>query len=127
VWQTGSVLFGLTINGTSHSPSQLKQDVAFFLLARGDYAWLGYGRWGMTWPFNPEPAHGELPPLPHGIPRPELMDTDFGHPLGLCTEKKGDGSGAAVRTFTREWTKASVELSCGGENNTTFEATITMK
>jgi hypothetical protein len=41
VWQTKSVLFGLTINGTSHSPAQLTQDMAFFLLARGDYAWLG--------------------------------------------------------------------------------------
>ena len=38
--------------------------VAFFLLARGPYAWIGWGTWGMTWPFNAEPAHGELPPLP---------------------------------------------------------------
>ena len=43
--------------------AQLEQDIAFFLLARGKYAYLGWGEWGMTGPFNPEPAHGELPPM----------------------------------------------------------------
>ena len=60
IWQRLPKLFGLTVNATS--PLQLDQDMAFFLLARGPYAWLGWGEWGMTWPFNPEPAHGELPP-----------------------------------------------------------------
>ena len=70
------MLFGLSLNGTQLK--QLEQDLAFFLMARGDYAWAGWGTWGMTWPFNPEPAHGELPPLPHGVPRPDELDVDYG-------------------------------------------------
>ena len=59
---------------------QFQQDLAFFLLARGPYTWLGWGVWGMTWPFNAEPAHGTLPPLPHGVPRPAALDLDYGRP-----------------------------------------------
>jgi hypothetical protein len=130
-WQLHAKLFGLTINGTTHSPAQLNQDLAFFLLARGRYAWLGWGVWGMTWPFNPEPAHGELPPLPHGVPRPEILDSlDVGTPLGLCTEKATSGHGSSAgnvsRTFTREWSKVTVEMTCGGDGYA-FEATITKK
>ena len=73
-------------------------------------------------------AHGELPPLPHGVPRPALLDVDFGTPIGLCKEKPNTISGAAnsSRTFTREWTKATVELTCGGDEEA-FQASITMK
>lgn len=106
-------LFGLRVK--DNKPSQLIQDVAFFLLARGDYAWLGWGQWGMTWPFNPEPAHGTVPPLPHGYPRPAELDVDYGSPLGLCSE-------TSHGIFSREFTHASVQL-----NTLTFEATITMK
>eukprot|EP01065_Artemidia_motanka_P034933 TRINITY_DN42915_c0_g1_i1.p1 TRINITY_DN42915_c0_g1~~TRINITY_DN42915_c0_g1_i1.p1 ORF type:complete len:440 (+),score=155.68 TRINITY_DN42915_c0_g1_i1:56-1375(+) len=102
-WQTQSILFGVSVKGSNMT--QFEQDLAFFLLARGDYAWLGWGVWGMTWPFNPEPAHGELPPLPHGVPRPTALDKDYGKPLGLCTEPKRG-------VFTREWTKATVQLDC---------------
>ena len=60
----------------------------------------------MTWPFNPEPAHGELPPLPHGVPRPALLERDFGEPTGpTCAETSPD-------VFTRSWTKGTVELDC---------------
>lgn len=34
--------------------------------------------WGMGWPFNPEPAHGTVPPQPTGIPRYFMMDADYG-------------------------------------------------
>ena len=105
-WQTKAKLFGLTVE--DNEPSQLDQDVAFFLLARGDYAWLGWGVWGMTWPFNPEPAHGELPPLPNGVPRPEMIDRDFGKPVdteGFCEE-------VSEGVFRREWTSGTVELDC---------------
>ena len=111
-WQSHSRLFGLTIeNGTQFA--QLEQDIAFFLIARGPYAWIGWGTWGMTWPFNPEPAHGALPPLPHGVPRPAQLDTDYGEPLGLCRE-------VSAGIFEREWSKAGkVRLDCEA-----FEATI---
>jgi len=108
VWQNQAHLVGLKVNGTKLP--QLKQDVAFFLLARGPYAWLGWGEWGMTWPFNPEPAHGELPPLPEGVPRPALLDHDFGEPVGLCKEAE---TGPLNGTFVRRWTKAGlVTLDC---------------
>ena len=112
-WQAHAMLVGLNVaNGTQLV--QLQQDVAFFLLARGPYAWLGWGVWGMTWPFNAEPAHGALPPLPHGVPRPPELDVDYGVPVGgrLCEE-------TAPGVFERMWSKAHVALDCAS-----FEATI---
>lgn len=112
-WQTGAVPFGLTLNGTV--PSQLRQDLAFFLLARGDYAWLGWGVWGMTWPFGPQPAHGQLPPQFDGVPVPEELRADYGVPEMICWE-------TAPGVFTREWTNVSVELDCNA-----FEARLEFK
>lgn len=109
-WMTQAKLVGVTPNGTQLP--QLQQDVAFFLLARGPFAWLGWGTWGMTWPFNSEPAHGELPPLPHGVPRPALMDRDFGQPLAQCREEQSG-------VFRRGWSKGDIRLDCN-----TFEATL---
>lgn len=97
--------------GVHPSLTQTEQDVAFFLLARGNYSWVGWGTWGMTWPFNPEPAHGTLPPLPHGVPRIALLNHDTGAPVSACRK---DGE-----TFTREYTKASVTMRCD-----TFQADI---
>ena len=109
-WQTTARLVGVTVNGSSLP--QLKQDLAFFLLARGPFAWLGWGVWGMTWPFNPEPAHGELPPLPHGVPRPVEFDQDYGAPQELCSE-------SAPGVFERKWSKATVKLDCNTFTGTT--------
>jgi len=118
-WQVSSKLFGLTI--VDNEPSQVEEDVAFFLLARGPYAWLGWGTWGMTWPFNAEPAHGELPPLPNGVPRPSLIDQDFGVPVddAVCKEVE-------TGVFQRGWSTGVISLDCntftaslpvvGGEN-----------
>ncbi|CAE8624234.1 unnamed protein product [Polarella glacialis] len=111
-WQRSPQLFGLTINSSAVAPAQLEQDVAFFQLARGDYAWLGWGVWGMTWPFNAEPAHGELPPLPYGVPRPALLSKDFGKPSGLCKETRSG-------VFERGYTKAHISLDCN-----TFTASL---
>jgi len=106
-FQDFSYLFGIKVNGTQIL--QLNEDVAHFLLVRGDYAWLGWGVWGMTWPFNA--AEG----FPYGVPRPELLDTDFGVPTEKCQQvEKG--------IFKREWTKASITLNCN-----TFQADIKMK
>ena len=89
------------------------QDIAFFLLVRGKWAWIGWGTWGMTWPFNPEPAHGQLPPMPGGLPLPGSLSVDHGEPAALCHE-------SAPGVFTRTWTKTTVELDCN-----TFAATFT--
>lgn len=57
-------------------------------LVRGPYSWAGWGVWGMTWPFQAEPTHEELPPLPHGVPLPTELTPegarDFSTPLGVC-------------------------------------------
>ena len=102
--QTTANLFGVAVVNATRTP-RLKQDLAFFLLARGPFAWLGWGVWGMTWPFNPEPAHGELPPLPHGVPLPPELQRDYGEPLDFCHEVRPG-------VFARTWSKASVELDC---------------
>jgi hypothetical protein len=110
-WQEHAILFGLTVNGTALP--QLQQDIAFFLLARGPFAWAGWGVWGMTWPFNAEPAHGQLPALPHGVPRPAELDAEYGEPLGLCREE-------AEGVFVRNWSVAGqVRLDCHS-----FEASL---
>jgi hypothetical protein len=84
-------------------------------LVRGPYAWLGWGQWGMTWPFNPEPRHGELPPLPHGVPRPAVLEHDFGVP----GDGDGDGDGdlchettSGSGIFQRLYSRGVVELNC---------------
>jgi len=113
VWQRFPVLFGFSVNGTVLT--QLEQDLAFFLLARGPYAFAGWGVWGMQWPFNAEPRHGQLPPLPHGVPLPKEFDVDYGVPEGLCRETRSG-------VFHREWSLASVQLDCNS-----FVAGITEK
>jgi hypothetical protein len=102
-WQTSTMLFGFTVGGSLLL--QLEQDLAFFLLARGPYAYAGYGLWGMTWPFNPEQRHGSLPPLPNGVPLPKEFYFDYGGPHEICSEVS-DG------VFQREWSRASVQLDC---------------
>jgi hypothetical protein len=133
-------LFGFRLNGTNITNVDL--DIAFFLSARGDYAWIGWGMfflislslslsvclcvcvfpqtkektnvlifthsgvWGMTWPFNPEPAHGELPPEPKGVPRPSQLALDVGVPVDRTCEELSPG------VFKREWSNANVYVNC---------------
>jgi hypothetical protein len=109
-WQRVPLLFGFSVvssnNGTVLRLSQLDQDLAFFLLARGPYAYAGWGVWGMTWPFQAEPGHGAIPPLPHGVPLPtELVLLDYGEPKIGCYEGEAG-------VFYREWTRASIVLDC---------------
>lgn len=113
VWQKNSKLFGLTVGENNTNP-QLVEDVAFFLLARGDYSYLGWGVWGMTWPFNPEPAHGTVPPSSSGVPKPDEISVDYGMPVkdldgvnfATCYETDVEG------VFQRAWTSGIVRLDC---------------
>ena len=68
----------------------------------------------MTWPFNAEPAHGALPPLPRGVPRPAELEADYGAPTeGVCRE-------ARAGVFERTWSRAgTVALDCNA-----FAATL---
>jgi hypothetical protein len=85
-------------------PSQLPeldQDLANFLLVRGPYAWLGHGWLGCSLEYA----------------YPEELEVDYGEPLGLCTESK-----VRPGVFTREWTKATVQMDCN-----TWTPTIDLK
>jgi hypothetical protein len=114
IWQAHPMIFGFSVNGMNLT--QLPQDLAFFLLARGPYAWAGWGVWGMTWPFNAEPSHGQLPPMPHGVPLPKDLDYNYGKPEDeVCFEK-------VAGVFHRKWSHASIELDCNS-----FQSTITFK
>ena len=83
---------------------QAEQITAEFLLARGDYAWVGYGWVGCTSEVRPRPA---------------LWDQDFGgQPDGPCVETKPGQSGV----FTRSYPKATVQWDCNAG-----KGSITMK
>lgn len=81
---------------------KVKEDLATFLLARGDYAWIGYGWIGCA----PQVEYY----------RPPALDVDYGMPVGNATCKGDDGR------FVREYTKATVSFDCH-----TMEAEIAMK
>lgn len=88
----------------------LKQDLANFLLIRGEYAWLGHGWKGCSQEYL----------------FPDEFNVDYGEPLDdasaagkkqICKETS-DGSGI----FTREYTKSSIKMDCNK-----WQGTITMK
>ena len=98
------LLSGLTtVNSTSNPFPYLQQQLAAFLLMRGPYAWIGFGEWGMKWPF-------ELP-FPDAI----FNAPDYGVPLDQHCQR------ASGSIFVRKWSKATVQLDCA-----TFQASITM-
>ena len=106
VTQTRAIMYAWTPGGCGHTkPGNLTTplaDIVNFQLIRGPYAWLGFGWQGcdvtdFQWP--------------------QELDIDFGEPLGLCAET-APGSG----TFTREFEKATVQMSCE-----TYEPTIRIK
>ena len=93
----------------------------------------------MTWPFQAEPAHGQSPSLPYGVPLPKQLTpeaaTDYGTPLGVCyqlgststsTASSSDGGGGSSSSsssstttssssgvFRRKWTNGwVVEIDC---------------
>ena len=124
-WQKYATLFGFSNAGSALT--QLEQDLAFFLLARGPYAWIGWGTWGIGWPFNPEPAHGTLPARPHGVPLPKELSMDVGEPVDPICKETAAGSGV----FKREYSKVSVELDCekfiGKRRTATFPLNFLLK
>lgn len=93
--QTGPMLLQFSRNNHTH-PWPLPfpdQDLATFLLVRGDFGWIGYGWAGC---FSPDT-----------YTRPPGLDVDYGTPLNFCAETaKGSG------VFVRNYTKADVALDC---------------
>jgi hypothetical protein len=84
------LLFGFTTNGTALV--QLDADLAFFLLARGPYAYAGWGVWGMTWPLSAA-----------SLPREFWID--YGAPQNVCRELEPG-------VFERDWTNVNIRLDC---------------
>jgi hypothetical protein len=70
-----------------------EQDLARFLLLRGEYAWLGF-----SWQ---QPYCGDA------YARPPQLDWDFGQPISDCAEVGDD-----TEIFTRRWSRAHVQLDC---------------
>jgi len=79
--------------------TSVMQDIALFLLARGDYAWIGFGWMGCGGPWV----------------RPPQVDVDYGVPTSDCKQIK-------TGIFTREYSKATVTMDCPN-----WAATIKMK
>ena len=105
-----ALFFGLTrqehrtlVNASGQLPA-LMQDLASFLLVRGEYAWLGHG-----WTGNGNHYKGNWSPL---------FEVDYGTPLtDHCAEDP-----AALGVFRRSWSQAEVEMDCGA-----WAGKITMK
>ena len=70
------------------------EDLAIFLLARGDFAWIGYGWIGCA------SAGGSLQYY-----RPPQLDVDYGQPQGTCSK-------ARQGVYQRSFTKATVSFDC---------------
>jgi hypothetical protein len=102
-WFKSAVQQDLTTNTTNYKVSllSLNEDLATFLLQRGDYAWLGYGWLGcdLEYVYPPE------------------FNVDYGVPVSTCSETTPNSG-----VFTRDWTKATVQMDCN-----TYTGTITMK
>eukprot|EP01052_Picozoa_sp_SAG31_P041518 SAG31_NODE_6317_length_2068_cov_1.582529_3_plen_249_part_00 len=101
--QTRAMMYALN-TGDGHDPSvlpDLEQDLANFLLVRGDFAWLGHGWKGCSKQF----------------PFPKQFNLDYGEPLELCKETAPNSN-----VWSREWTKASVSMDCN-----TWTPTIKLK
>lgn len=110
-----AMLFGFT-RITHHQPFPLpafEQDLATFLLSRGDYAWLGYGWLGC----HSEPPGYAINATAASWVRPPAMDVDYGRALGTCQETAPNSG-----VFTREYEHASVKMDCDA-----WQASITMK
>lgn len=95
-FQSRALLYGFgpgSCAGTN--PGKLaspRQDVANFLLVRGDFAVMGNGWLGCSNSYQ-YPS--------------ELFDADYGEPLGLCRE-----TAPGSEVFVREWSKATVQMDC---------------
>jgi hypothetical protein len=82
--------YGLSGEPSVRSPD-LVEDLANFLLTRGEYSWLGWGWKGCSkqYYFPPE------------------FNVDYGVPAALCSE-----TAPGSNVFVREYSKATVTMDC---------------
>jgi len=96
--------YAFSPGGCRTDPSKLTeplQDIANFLLVRGPQAFLGHGWLGCSREYE----------------IPEQLNWDFGEPTELCRETAPNSG-----VFSREWTKATVQMDCS-----TWTPTLKMK
>lgn len=95
--QNGTLFYGYsrTAHSTPFPLPSPDQDLAAFLLARGPYAYFGYGWTGCI-------------DATHPFTRPASLGLDLGAPQGFCGET-APGSGV----WQREYEKYTVSLDCG--------------
>ena len=92
--QTGALNYDLASKaGPNHTMSLIDfyEHLASFMLIRGPMAWVGFSWISCSVPYA----------------RPPQLDTDWGAPIGSCTE-----TSKASGVFTRSWSKADVKLDC---------------
>lgn len=102
--QTRAMAYAFSPGRCQGEPANLTsplQDIAAFLLSRGEYAWLGHGWLGCSRTYQV----------------PDQLNWDYGEPTELCQETAPNSG-----VFTRDWTKATVQLDCN-----TWTPTITLK
>jgi hypothetical protein len=90
-----------SLTGDHATLPNLAQDLATFLLLRGDYAFLGFGWSGCG----------------NAVAFPAELGLDYGVPTGFCAE-----TAAGSNVFARDWSKATVAMDCN-----TYTGTVTMK
>ena len=106
IFQRGALFYPLAPGGWTPGviDPAIIENVASFLIMRGDYAWMGFAWQGCAnttgSPFRPLPAE---------------VKVDHGVPLGLATE-------VAPGVFEREWSKATARMDCN-----TFKGSVVMK
>ena len=79
-------------------------DVAYFLLTRAPFAWLGSGPM-LGWHMSHWWAPGKTRRIAFRDLRPAEFNADYGVPTGNC-------SMSSPGVFTRTWTKATVSVDC---------------
>ena len=80
-----------------------------FLTLRGPFAWLGWAWVGCSGSRGPgEPIKNVVPPvLPGSKWDKSVLNTDYGTPLGICSE-----TAPGSQVFQREYSKATVKVDC---------------
>jgi hypothetical protein len=89
------------------APVNMDLDMAYFLVARGEYAWIGSGPI-LGWQLSHWWATGKTRLIEPRDFRPHWFDQEFGEPLELCSETTTGVSGV----FTRKWSTVTAMVDC---------------
>lgn len=89
------------------SATNLELDIAYFLVARGPYGWIGSGK-VLGWQLSHWWAPGQTRLIEPRDFRPKWFDVEFGEPVEQCVETNPGSSGV----FTRMWTTGVATVDC---------------